>query len=259
MLNFVMAGVCRTWRVPQAIGQSALSSPRTHTVNPSLNERFLSQSSWLSCLNESQTAAVRKAMVYRSFVAGETVCARATPSAHWLGVVDGMLKLENLSEGGKGSTFASVPSGAWFGEGSVLKGELRPYEVVALRDSVVAFLPRAAFLTVLEESHPFALWLITQLNARLGYYVALVQNFRLADTTAQVAYSLSGLFHPGLYPSTDRRITISQEELGRLSGVSRQVTNKALQTLQERGAIRLSYGSIEVVDLDTLQAIARDR
>ncbi|WP_342130877.1 Crp/Fnr family transcriptional regulator [Hydrogenophaga sp. OTU3427] len=227
-------------------------------MNPVLTERFLAQSSWLSCLTDAQAAGVRQALTFRSFVAGETVCARATPSAHWLGVVDGMLKLENLSEGGKGSTFASVPSGAWFGEGSVLKGEMRPYEVVALRDSVVAFLPRAAFLRMLEESHPFALWLIAQLNARLGHYVALVQNFRLGDTTAQVAYSLSELFNPALYPNTERRITISQEELGRLSGVSRQVANRALQELQEQGVIRLSYGSIEIVDLSALQAIARD-
>ena len=44
--------------------------------------------------------------------------------------------------------------------------------------------------------------------------------------------------------------TLSQEELGRLSGVSRQVTNRALLELQVRGAIRLGYGSIEVIDLN---------
>lgn len=221
-------------------------------------ERLLSRSSWMTCLTDTQAKRVREAVSVVSFAAGTTVCARATPSAHWLGVIDGMLKLENISEGGKSSSFASVPAGAWFGEGAVLKGELRPYEVVALRDSQVAFLPRDTFLRLLDESHPFALWLIGHLNARLGHYVALVQNFRLGDTTAQVAHSLSGLYNPALFPTTDRCITISQEELGRLSGVSRQVVNRALQALQERGAIRVSYGSIEVIDLDLLQDVARE-
>lgn len=221
-------------------------------------EPFLSESSWMKCLTDAQADRVRQAVSIHTFSAGATVCARATPSTHWLGVVDGMLKLENISEGGKSSSFASVPAGSWFGEGAVLKGELRPYEIVALRDSRVAFLPRNTFLRLLDESHPFALWLITHLNARLGYYVALVQNFRLSDTTAQVAYSLSGLFNTALYPNTDRCVTISQEELGRLSGVSRQVVNRALQELQERGAIRVSYGSIEVIDLAALQGMARD-
>ncbi|WP_372656951.1 Crp/Fnr family transcriptional regulator [Hydrogenophaga sp.] len=221
-------------------------------------ERLLSHSSWMTCLTDLQAERVRQAISIVSFAAGTTVCARSTPSAHWLGVMDGMLKLENISEGGKSSSFASVPAGAWFGEGAVLKGELRPYEIVALRNSQVAFLPRDNFLSLLEESHPFALWLIAHLNARLGHYVALVQNFRLGDTVAQVAYSLSGLFNPALFPNTERCITISQEELGRLAGVSRQVANRALQELQERGAIRVSYGSIEVIDLHVLQDLARE-
>ena len=227
-------------------------------MSEDLLEGLLSQSSWMPCLTDPQAKSVRQAISVVAFAAGTTVCARSTPSAHWLGVIEGMLKLENISEGGKSSSFASVPAGAWFGEGAVLKGELRPYEVVALRDSRVAFLPRKNFLQLLDESHPFALWLIAHLNARLGHYVALVQNFRLGDTTAQVAYSLSGLFNPALFPNTQRCITISQEELGRLAGVSRQVANRALQELQERGAIRVSYGAIEVMDLEVLQNVARE-
>lgn len=219
---------------------------------------FLSQSSWTSSLTDEEAARVRRAITVRSFTAGSAVFARGTPTAHWAGVMEGMLKLDNITEDGKTSTFAGVPSGAWFGEGSVLKDEPRPYAVTALTDSVVALVPRSEFLRLLHESHPFALWLIGQLNARLAHYVAQVQTDRLGDTTAQVAYSLSGLFNDALFPNTARRITLSQEELGRLSGVSRQVANRALQELQDRGAIRLGYGSIEVIDLKVLQAIARE-
>ena len=220
-------------------------------------DAFLASSTWTRQLTDAQLDRIRFDMAVRPFAAGTIVCARATPSAHWLGVMDGMLKLENITEAGKSSTFASVPAGAWFGEGAVLKGEPRPYEVVALRDSEVAFLPRSSFMWLLENSHPFALWMVGHLNARLGHFVAMVQNQRLGDITAQVAYGLAGLFHSDLYPSTDRRITLSQEEIGRLCGLSRQVVNRTLQELQDRGAIRLSYGSVEVTDLDVLKAIAR--
>jgi CRP-like cAMP-binding protein len=142
------------------------------------------------------------------------------------------------------------------GEGAVLKGEPRPYDVVAIRDSVVAFLPRTTFLWLLAESHPFALWLIHQLNTRLGYYVALVQSVRLNDTTAQVAYCLAELFNQALYPTLRRQVAISQEEIGRLSGVSRQIANRALKELDGRGIIRMGYGTIEVLDLPALQKLA---
>ena len=212
----------------------------------------------MSCLTSEEAARVRESISVRRFAAGSAVFARGTPTAHWAGVMEGMLKLDNLTEEGRISTLAGVPSGAWFGEGSVLKDEPRPYAVTALSDSVVALLPRSEFLRLLHESHPFALWLIGQLNARLAHYVALVQTDRLGDTTAQVAYSLSGLFNDALFPNTSRHITLSQEELGRLSGVSRQVANRALQELQDRGAIRLGYGALEVIDLGALQAIARE-
>jgi CRP-like cAMP-binding protein len=168
-----------------------------------------------------------------------------------------MLKVETVTETGKVATFAGVPAGSWLGEGAVLKGEPRPYDVVAIRDSLVAFVPRRTFMWLLEESHPFALWLIHQLNARLGYYVALVQSYRVNNTTTQLAYCLTVLFEEGLYPTPRRRISISQEEIGHLSGVSRQIANQALRELHERGIIRMGYGSIEVVDLPALHRLAQ--
>jgi len=226
------------------------------TLDP-LVASFLDSSAWMRSLTPAQAKRVRDDLSVRNFAVGETVCARSTPSAHWIGVAEGMLKLETIAEDGRSVTVAGVPSGAWMGEGAVLKGEPRPYDLVALRDSVVAFLPRTTFLWLLDESHPFALWLVRQLNARLGHFVALVQNFRMNDSTAQVAYGVSELFNSTLYPGTERQLTISQEEIGRLCGVSRQIANRVLRELQDRGAIRQQYGSVEVTDLPLLQRIAR--
>jgi CRP-like cAMP-binding protein len=217
---------------------------------------FLDGSSWVRGLTTAQMDRVRHDVTARAYPNGATVLAAGTPSNQWLGVVDGMLKVETMSVDGKSATFAGVPAGAWLGEGAVLKGELRPYNVVAIRDSVVATMPRTTFLWLLAESHPFALWIIQQLNARLGYYVALVQSFRLNDTTKQVAYCLAELFNQDLYPTVRRQVSISQEEIGRLSGVSRTIANRALRELHDRGVIRMGYGTIEVVDMSALNQLA---
>jgi CRP/FNR family transcriptional regulator, cyclic AMP receptor protein len=225
------------------------------TIDGALRD-FLDASSWVRGLTQAQMDRIRNEVSARAYSAGAMVCARGTPSNQWLGVVQGMLKVETSAAEGKVATFAGVPAGAWLGEGTVLKGELRPYDVIAVRDSVVAFLPRTTFLWLLAESHPFALWLIQQLNARLGYYVALVQSFRLNDTTAQVAYCLAELFNEDLYPTHRRQLSISQEEIGRLSGLSRQIANRALRELHDRNIIRMGYGVIEVLDLAALRKVA---
>lgn len=217
---------------------------------------FLAASPWRAGLTEAQFERVCHAAVTRAFTAGATICLRESPSEHWLGVVDGLVKVDTIATDGRATTFAGVPSGAWFGEGAVLKGEPRPYAVVAIRDSTVAFVPRATFLWLLDNSHSFSRWLIDQLNARLGYYVALVEGLRLGDVNTRVAYCLAELFNPQLYPNTQRRIEISQEEIGRLTGMARQTAYRALHELEKAGLVRVDYGSVEVLDLKGLKQYA---
>lgn len=214
---------------------------------------FLEASPWRACLTPTQMERVHTETAMRSFAAGSTVCLRGSPAMHWLAVVDGMLKVDTIATDGRATTFAGVPAGAWFGEGAALKGEPRPYAVVALRDSNVAFMPRQTFLWLIDDSRGFSRWVIDQLNARLAHYVALVESFRLHDLTARVAYCVSELFNPQLYPSTDRELVISQDEIARLCGLARQNTNRALHKLVQAGLLRIRYGVIEVVDLKGLQ------
>jgi CRP/FNR family transcriptional regulator, cyclic AMP receptor protein len=225
------------------------------TVFADLNS-FIEASAWRVGLSDDQVERVRRDAFTRSYQAGATVAPRGSPSTHWLGVMEGMLKVDTMSPEGKTTTFAGVPVGAWFGEGAVLKGEPRPYGVVAIRDSVVAFVPRATFQWLIDESRPFSRWLIDQLNARLGHYVGLIESFRFNETTGRVAFCLAELFNPQLFPGTERRLVLSQDEIGRLSGLSRQNANRALHELEEAGLLRIRYGAIEVVDLPGLQAFA---
>ena len=218
---------------------------------------FIEASAWRVGLNDAQVARVHRDAFARNYSAGATVCVRGSPSVHWLGAMEGMLKVETVSMGGRTTSFAGVPSGAWFGEGAVLKGEPRPYSVVAIRDSSVAFLPRATFQWLIDESRPFGRWLIDQLNARLGHYVALIENLRFEEATGRVAYCLAEMFNPQLYPTTQAQLAISQDEIAKLSGLSRQNTNRALHDLEHEGLVRMRYGVIEVLDIPALQAYSR--
>ena len=219
--------------------------------------QFIESSAWRAGLTQEQLLRMQRDAFVRSYQAGATVCPRGSPAIHWLGVMEGMLKVDTVSEDGRSTTFAGVPSGAWFGEGSVLKGEPRPYAVVAIRDSTVMFLSRTTFQWLLDESRPFNRWVIDQLNARLGHYVALIETLRFHEASARVAYCLSELFNPQLFPSTGARLSISQDEIAKLSGLTRQNTNRALQELSNAGYLRAKYGTIEILDLEGLQRYAR--
>lgn len=230
--------------------------PLPHVMEIQRLHDFLDAAPWIQGLTPGQVDRVHQDTLVRHYEAGATVCVRGAPSAYWVGVIEGMLKVENSSPGGKSATLTGVPAGAWIGEGAVIKGELRPYDLTALQDSLVALMPAATFQWLMTECQPFSAWLIHQLNARLGHFIALVEGLRLNDTTAQVAYCLASLFNRDLYPGTQPQLAISQEEIGRLAGVSRQIANRVLHEMQDKGVIRIAYGGVEVLDLPALQDMA---
>lgn len=211
--------------------------------------QLLALSPWTVSLSTDQLERVKRTVAERKFPAGSFVCRKGEPANTWIGIVDGLVKLNAVSASGKAVTLAGIPAGSWFGEGSVLKREPRKYDVVALRAARIAFMPEATFRWLLDTSIPFNRFLLTQLNERLGQFIGMLEHERLLDPDARVARALASLFNPYLYPVTEHRIQISQEEIGLLSGVSRQRVNQALQVLGKAQLLRVAYGGITVLDL----------
>lgn len=225
---------------------------------PALSVLF-GQCAWFRALAPEHQALVLAQSRAEQHEAGDVIAQRLAPSEYWIGVHRGLLKLAIFNASGRGCTFSGVPSGGWFGEGSVIKRELRKYEVVAVQRSIVLFVPVDTFHALLDTSLPFTRFVIHQLNNRMGEFIASIQNSRLLDVDARVAQALAQLFNPALYPDTGPSLAISQEELGMLVGVSRQRINQALQQLEKLGVLRLAYNQIEVVDLAALARVGMEQ
>lgn len=217
-------------------------------------EQALEDSTWWPRLDAHQQQRVRAELAIRDVAAGRIACARGAPVEGWVGVIDGLVKLSSDSAEGRSVTFAGVPAGGWFGEGSVLKDEPRRYDVVALRDSRIAVMPRQTFHWLIDTSPGFSRFLLVMLNERLGHFIAALEHQRLLGPEARVARCLAQLFNPQLYPSTRSRLRISQSELGLLTGLSRQRVNQALGQLEALGLLETSYGGVTVVSVEGLDA-----
>jgi CRP-like cAMP-binding protein len=214
---------------------------------------LLRASLWTRSLSPEQVARVASETQSRDFPAGAYVCRKGEPVDHWIGIVDGLVKMTSVSTAGKTTTFTGVTSGGWFGEGSLLKDKQRKYDIETLRPTRVALMPRATFAWLLDTDIGFNRFLLMQLNERLGQFISVVESERLLEPDARVARSLASLFNPVLYPDQATELQISQEELGYLSGVSRQRVNQALQVLEKAGLVKPAYGGLSIVDLDGLR------
>lgn len=209
-------------------------------------ERLQAIARWSRDLPPDEVERTRRGIVEKTYPAGSYICHLGDRLEAWTGVIDGLVKLGTLSDAGKAVSFAGLPTGAWFGEGSLLKGEPRRYDLIALRDSRLAMMDQPTFLWLFENSVAFNRFLVRQLNERLGYFIGLVENDRMLDSTSRIARALSFLFNPELHPNVGLHLAITQEEIGLLSGLSRQVTNRSLRQLEEAGIIRVERGGIAI-------------
>ena len=215
-------------------------------------EYLLQSSTWMSALNTVEQQRIRSDIHVRTFEADSVVCRRGDKVEHWIGVIEGIVKVNNVSSSGKATTLIGFAPGAWFGEGSLLKDETRKYDVVALRKCELAFLPRATFYWMFDNSLAFNRFLVLQLNNRLGQFIAAVENERLLDVDTRVARCLATMIFNVWNPKQILQLKVSQEEIAQLAGVSRQRVNTALKLLESHQLIKVSYNEIKILDIDGL-------
>lgn len=218
-------------------------------------EQFLVKSPWMESLSAAQQQLVRSSLYEQQYAAGEIIRRKGSAAEEWVGIIEGVAKISCESRTGKQISFITgIPADSWFGEGALLKREPRRYDIVALRKSRIAFMPAETFFALLQESIRFNHFLLTHFNERLGQFIGHMEYDRLLSPEARVARSLASMFNHDLYPGMHYKLEISQEELGNLSGISRQRVNQALHVLQSKEIVDVKYGAITILDIDALKS-----
>ncbi len=215
-------------------------------------ERLREIAFWSAELTDEEIERTRRGITEKAFAKGAYICHKGDKLDPWLGVISGLVRLGTVSQKGKTVTLAGMRAGIWFGEGSVLKKEPRQYDLVALRDVRLAMMPSATFFWLFENSAGFNRFLVKQFNERIGQFIALVEFDRSLDATGKVARNIAWLCNPVLVPKADNHLDITQEEIGLISGVSRQAVNGALQLLEQKKLLRAGHGGITILDLEAL-------
>jgi CRP/FNR family cyclic AMP-dependent transcriptional regulator len=214
-----------------------LTSPAT------LAAAFIQSQPWHGSLPSVQQADLLDHLSLIRGEKGDCLLPEGAQVKGWYAVLSGLVKLQSTSSDGRVSAFLGVPAGEWFGEGSALKAEPRRYAVIALRETTLMCLPRADFEHLQTSSLAFNQYLVAHLNRRLGQAMALIEAGRLRSPEERVALYLSRVFWPGT-----RKLSLSQEELGYLVGLSRQTVNRVLRHMERLGLVSLAFGRVDILD-----------
>lgn len=92
---------------------------------------FLEKWQWYRALSAELRSLTLRTTTERTAAPGEYIARAGEPCTHWYGLVRGILQMYVLDPEGAETTLYCMREGEWGGEGSLLKQEMRRYDLRA--------------------------------------------------------------------------------------------------------------------------------
>ena len=108
--------------------------------------------------------------------AGDYIARAGEPSLHWYGVMRGFLQMYVVNPDGAETTLYCLREGEWGGDGSLLKKELRQYDLRCLTPAHICLIPAETFERLRYSSIEFNHFLCDIMNARMGEFASRRQS-----------------------------------------------------------------------------------
>jgi CRP/FNR family transcriptional regulator, cyclic AMP receptor protein len=203
----------------------------------------LEQNGWFAALPPDRCATILARLRVREAEDGTHLYRLGDPPNGLHVVIEGRVRMVSYPAPGTEMVSIVFKPGRWFGELSVLDGLPRPHDAIVVGPSRIGRLPMAEIEAIADAVPGWwrELALLTCAHQRLSLREA-------ARSRSQPAIvRLAGLLarHGD---RAERSVRITQDELARTIGISRQRVNRLLAELADAGLLNCAYGAIEVRD-----------
>jgi CRP/FNR family cyclic AMP-dependent transcriptional regulator len=202
-------------------------------------ERMIAGSSWGAELSPCELRRVLASMEERTHDTGQVIAAEGELAAYWYGLMEGVARLSVGTSRFSKSTLEHGGADTWFGEGALVNAEVRRYQAVAVTRCHLVLLPRRTFEWLRSHSLAFNHYLQSSLATRVEECVALCAQPLESTIEDRILKFLDGC------AAGDRKtLALTQSQLARLNGISRQRANLALARLRDAGLLSVERKQI---------------
>src|SRR3954452_12502281 len=212
----------------------------------------------LAVLSEERRRAVLAAAVRRRYKKGEIVFHDGDPGDALHLIASGRVAVRVTTPMGDVATLQVLGPGECFGEGALLSdGSRRAATVQALEPLQTMVLSRSDFVRLRDDHPDIDALLVDILAARVQQLTTGLTEALYVPAEQRVLRRLAEL--ADLYADHKATIVIplTQDDLATMAGTTRPTANRVLNSAEDRGAIALSRGRIEVTDLRALRRLCR--
>jgi len=196
-------------------------------------------------------------IVTKTVKRGANIFAKGDPGTSLYAIGEGTVKISVSTVDGKDAVFNVLRKGAIFGEIALLDGNPRTAAATAATDCELFVIERRDFLPLREEPD-IALRIIEILCSRLRRTTEQVEEVMSLDLPSRLAKALMRLVEADAAGMQERKISITQRDLGNIIGMSRESINKQLRIWEGKKWVRLERNAVVILATDQLAAIAED-
>ena len=202
-------------------------------------------------LNENDLGHIADKMVAKHFENGNYIFLEDSEGEQCFFVLEGSVKVTRLSKDGREVILAMLNEGDFFGEMSLLDGESRSANVIALEETKVLTLDRNDFIAVVNDYPQIAVQLLKELARRLRKSDRQIASLSLSDAEKRIALSIirfadeQGVIQNGKVSIPKTPI---QQDIANMAGTSRETVSRALGLLEKENLIERNGRELIILD-----------
>jgi CRP/FNR family cyclic AMP-dependent transcriptional regulator len=187
---------------------------------------------------------------------GVAICSKGDPGTSLYAVISGTVKISTSSADGRSAILNLIGPGEIFGEVALLDGLARTADATANTNCEVFVIDRREFIPFVKSQPALAMKFIELLCMRLRWTSDQVEQVILQNLPGRLASALIRLTEKHKLAPGGRTITVTQQEISEMVGMTRESINKQLRVWAARHWVRLEHGAIVVLDAESLQELA---
>jgi CRP/FNR family cyclic AMP-dependent transcriptional regulator len=222
---------------------------------------LLAEIDLLRGLSSEQLAWVAQRAHRKLFPAGTHFITADTPGEAVYVILYGTVKIHIEQPDGRDVILSILGAGDTLGEMSLIDSVGRSASVLTLEDSLLLWMDRATFQTMLDDFPPVARNLVRILSARVRLSDQLIQSLATLDVYGRVARQLLAFAEKYGRPGVGGEITIpirlTQGDMAELVGASRKRVNQVMVAFKGLNLITEAEGKVTILDREGLARYCR--
>jgi len=169
-------------------------------------------------------------------------------------LLEGRVKIYKSSLDGKEQILHLISPGQIFAEAAIFHGDRFPANCMAADDSLMAYIPKNEFISLIENSPRISLKIIASLSSFVREFTVMVENLSLKEVPSRIATYLLQLAEDN--DSETVMLEVTKSELAKQLGTLSETLSRGLRKLIDSRIIQVDGNKITILDPDRLTDIA---